>query len=805
MAAEKLDLVGPDVDQQEKTLPPSEEEDTPLVSDEPSAPLDFSELTPLQFGISVQSFSPKLSSNCKDKSLLAQIKARRRSNIGARGSPETNSLIRFMAQQRMKTPPASRTPELVRSSPFLPRVASTLRQKMASFQMLMDVAESDACDLAAAAAQDGDTGGCIRTRDYLSDGSSHDAGKENNPPATPTPSKRRRLGPLEGCGEEIREAGAPILHSSLKEQEVTEARATQDVTEGPLPSSGAVEETPAALIPQTLDANFDFTPYSPSRKHQDGVFEVQSPSRPPPVAPAAATPPQPSSPFHIPPFPSLLEMKPTDEDGTMEARRKKVRFGAPLSPEVFDKNLPPDTPLRKGSTPARPATPGGSLQLRSALKTPQRSASRTPQSQPSLGSPDFGASPTFSIPCSHRQGSEIVFPSAEESSSPSTSDPECVWDALPVNLNSAFQEESLSQTETETSEKPEAAVEDSPSAKSNKRTKDSLTCRVSVQTGPDQEPAAAASSRPGGRKRKQPEEESQPVKRSTRSAAKSASTKMKTTSGRARQWSKDVDRSLYGSRAYASKNPDLSPIKELARRSQSQAAAQTATNHDALQNPEADPSSAAGKSRTPLGLKARGRAQRKRKVTIPEESPLSEEKENCEDQTAADVDAAPGTQPEPDAPRRGDAEEPSAVTSEPTPCSSWEGDPDSALAADSEPVLRKRGRRSSRIVPVLQEQQNLTGEAAERQQGSLQSSQEEQSPSSKALAPWQDDFNFEDVFKPVATRGQRSVRRSLRLSSADPEHGAGLAWIPRNSPDERRKTRGRRLSAALPEETQDAP
>lgn len=54
----------------------------------------------------------------------------------------------------------------VKSSPFLPRVASTLRQKMASFQSLMDVEESEVCDLMAS--QDNSTGGCIKTRDYLS-------------------------------------------------------------------------------------------------------------------------------------------------------------------------------------------------------------------------------------------------------------------------------------------------------------------------------------------------------------------------------------------------------------------------------------------------------------------------------------------------------------------------------------------------------------------------------------------------------------------------------------------------------------
>uniref|UniRef100_A0A672IMN9 PP1-binding domain-containing protein n=1 Tax=Salarias fasciatus TaxID=181472 RepID=A0A672IMN9_SALFA len=526
----------------------------------------------------------------QDKSLLAQIKARRRSNIGARGSPETNSLIRFMAQQRMKTPPASRTPELVRSSPFLPRVASTLRQKMASFQMLMDVAESDACDLAAAAAQDGDTGGCIRTRDYLS-------------------------------GE-------------------------------------------AASLPFAVFA---------------------------------------------------------DEDGTMEARRKKVRFGAPLSPEVFDKNLPPDTPLRKGSTPARPATPGGSLQLRSALKTPQRSASRTPQSQPSLGSPDFGASPTFSIPCSHRQGSEVrsterddrFFFLKKKNDVGVITCSSLMHCLIPLDLNLMASKDFCLMC---ASERGSEAV-----------------CAAYPQ-------ASSLFSQ-------QPEEESQPVKRSTRSAAKSASTKMKTTSGRARQWSKDVDRSLYGSRAYASKNPDLSPIKELARRSQSQAAAQTARRKKT--------------ARTKLRRTWTQRRERSQNPTrLAGETPKSRA--------------------------------PSPLNRHPAP-------------AGRETQTLPSLQTASRIVPVLQEQQNLTGEAAERQQGSLQSSQEEQSPSSKALAPWQDDFNFEDVFKPVATRGQRSVRRSLRLSSADPEHGAGLAWIPRNSPDERRKTRGRRLSAALPEETQDAP
>ena len=36
-----------------------------------------------------------------------------------------------------------------------------------------------------------------------------------------------------------------------------------------------------------------------------------------------------------------------------EGKRKRVSFGSQLSPELFDKRLPPDSPLRKGATPSR--------------------------------------------------------------------------------------------------------------------------------------------------------------------------------------------------------------------------------------------------------------------------------------------------------------------------------------------------------------------------------------------------------------------------------------------------------------------
>ncbi|KAJ8415414.1 hypothetical protein AAFF_G00423940 [Aldrovandia affinis] len=98
---------------------------TPPLTPQNKLPLDFSQVTPYQLGISTQSFIP--SSQGKDKSRLYQLKVKRRSTVGARGSPETNSLIRFIAQQRQKTPTS--TPQPLRGSHFFPREASTLKQK----------------------------------------------------------------------------------------------------------------------------------------------------------------------------------------------------------------------------------------------------------------------------------------------------------------------------------------------------------------------------------------------------------------------------------------------------------------------------------------------------------------------------------------------------------------------------------------------------------------------------------------------------------------------------------------------------
>ncbi|XP_021037198.1 cell division cycle-associated protein 2 isoform X2 [Mus caroli] len=97
------------------------------------SPLDFTTVTVEQLGITPESFV-KTSSG---KSASSLQKARRRSTVGVRGSPETNCLIRFIAQQRsLKNAvlsPLAREPHF-EGSPRLYRNASVLRERMSAFR-----------------------------------------------------------------------------------------------------------------------------------------------------------------------------------------------------------------------------------------------------------------------------------------------------------------------------------------------------------------------------------------------------------------------------------------------------------------------------------------------------------------------------------------------------------------------------------------------------------------------------------------------------------------------------------------------
>ncbi|XP_029685890.1 cell division cycle-associated protein 2 isoform X7 [Takifugu rubripes] len=742
----------------------SSENSSPLVNC--STPvLNFPELTTSQFGICAQSFTP--STTPKDKSGAAKLKARRKSSVGARGSPETNSLIRFMAQQKIQSASPSQSPELVRFCSNQLRVASTLKQKMASFQNLMDVEESQVCNLMPR--QDSSAGGCMRTEDDLSDRDGHNLEREKeNYPSSVSPMFTWSAEDQEGCGFE------------------------------------------------------DFVDLSPGTS-------------------AAALEYQPTSSNNIPPLSAELDVKPP------AVKKKSVHFGSPLSPEVFDKTMPPSTPLRKGATPAQALTPGGSAMLRSALKTPQMSDSDVSHASPDPCSPFMlGASPLLEASGTHMQSAaadgeeegKIVFPSTVEFDF--TALDEEYMDAQTLNLNTAFYEDALSQIQAECEKylntislmeelqpepetQPEATV-GAPPLRRSKRKKQPAT---------EYDFASESNSR-----KKEKSEEVEPVTRTLRSAAKMACGKIKA-SVATRKWNKEVDRSLYSSRAYASKNPTLSPIKE--RRSfirqppVTESKSGGCTDDDTNLNLKIEPAVpgkrsedsvgdrcapeiAMGTDENQPGLEERSSVDVQLNVVTAGET----EAEQGQEQTAATPEASwelPLAHTEPE-PRVVDPtlDQTSVETCSSVSDATLEGTvalhaassprPPSAESSDNERQRKvKRGRRSSGN--ALQPHTGckaVEGDQLDQQHIQLSSSEspDKGTAASVDLAPWQSDFNLEDVFRPVATRGQRSVRRSLRNQSGRGQSSAGLAWLPRTSPDSirevRRRTRSRRLSAALPSE-----
>ncbi|XP_062399086.1 cell division cycle-associated protein 2 isoform X4 [Sardina pilchardus] len=512
-----------------------------------TAPLDFPHATPLLFGITTNSFS--VPSKLQDKSRVSQLKARRRSSIGVRGSPETNALIRYIAKQRMQAP--SPTTEHLRLQSSLPRT-QTLKQKMAAFQIVMEeVDEEGKLELMITPGKSDQKLDCIGAGNTHSDKLDSLLGKENRvtpgylTPATPPPSKRVYRGPLQECEGKIR---------------------------------GATFSAPACTAREKV-RGFDFQ----SIVHQDTTFHQQ---------------------FQHMPFPVLSQqtkasLNRRDEPGVSSVTKKKrVHFGAPLSPEFFDKTLPPSTPLQKGGTPFRQPLSAGS-NLRPLLKTPQRNEASIPQ--PVFNSPDVAdGSPTLSQTRALRGtvSSDVVSRDTEDevprlvleeddevdlmtelnsagifeeaSSDELTSSPAHV-------VNSLFQEEPFLEEQTGA----ELGLVSSPQQREQQPPPSPPPLQHEEQQPPpsppplqheEQQPNPVTSSspaRPRGRKRKPPaaaadaESEPQPGRRRpSRSAALSASGKMKDSAGKRRFGNKEVDHSLYGKRVYASKNPLLSPVFE---------------------------------------------------------------------------------------------------------------------------------------------------------------------------------------------------------------------------------------------------
>ncbi|XP_035592230.1 uncharacterized protein LOC118358468 isoform X2 [Oncorhynchus keta] len=592
---------------------------------------------------------------------------------------------------------------------------------------------------------------------------------------------------------------------------------------------------------------------TPTKEDQECSFELHSPSQPLVLhsGRVRTTLPQ------LFAMPSLLEMNPTDEaDGgnVNSTMKKQVRFGILLPPELFDKNLPSSTPLRKGGTPVRAPTSAGGSQLRSLLKSPLTLA------RPDFSSPSLtGASPPLTMgPCcgeqesTHTQGKIFPslcppFPSMEEDVDSSWMD-NAELETGPLDLTSAFQEE-----DSVCEEMPDAAPVPDPAL--------------------EPEPAATARSR--SRKRKQPEEKSEPVKkRSPRTAAKSACGRMKPKKTPSYVTTAVVTAAALWSSCFCP------PVSEDSPEDTTPAAEPSDGPSVDYQSPVGSTttdSSGTGRaaqiwrrwsgptktSRTKRQSVIRVGRGKGRKVSVPVDNWLSEETEEQVKNFDTEQDSTETTQPEvlvsspakhtapgnregepnthctsdpvdtdqctgtlPDAGRSGDSPA-RADTDTTTPCPP--PDEVSTTVAPSEQKAvshveqspnkggqrgaaqgpgRSRGRRSSIYASsVIEEEQASQPNGPQAVENDNHGSgmelgnvieQASTSYPDSLLPPWaQKEFNIDDVLRPLPCRWHQSVRRSLKNQSSTLE-ASGLAWLPHTSPDSIsavcRKTRRRRSS-----------
>ncbi|XP_078522732.1 cell division cycle-associated protein 2 isoform X2 [Lissotriton helveticus] len=367
-------------------------------------PMNFSTVTVSELGISPEAFTFKSSE--KIKSSLS--KYRRRSTIGLRGSPETNYLIRYIAQQKLEHP--EDPSDMV--SPFRPGRHSSLKEKISAFRdSFLSLEEREQSSA---------------FTEFLDDGLQH---AENASIKSPflkrltVPDLHKDPPSKQNDASITDQSNTCAVNKSVVNDQLLKSIPRQ-VSEGvscsrttpkdlfaasPLWVPNNVKHSTAILTAKTegqanaspafwkrtfsMGTKSTFTKlstpekcdrlYPPSLPLQHGVSPagVQTSSSPflRPVLKKTPTPAkhgkEPSKAHvlfsvaegrssssdsldsSVAKSPKLGKSRTVIQDGSRtpgepkDQKRKKVTFGRALSPEIFDKTLPANTPLRKGTTP----------------------------------------------------------------------------------------------------------------------------------------------------------------------------------------------------------------------------------------------------------------------------------------------------------------------------------------------------------------------------------------------------------------------------------------------------------------------
>ncbi|XP_053574087.1 cell division cycle-associated protein 2 [Bombina bombina] len=323
-------------------------EEPDLFGETPQTPLDFSKVTVNDLGISTDSFT-----NCAGKSPRSLLKHRRRSTIGVRGSPEMNFLIRQIAQQRSKR---KEEPEPM-GNPFSSPRNFLLKDKISSFRDAFQTVEEDEIKVEpfALSKEDGSH-------------SKNDSGKDKR---SEPPEKKKRVCVNLDPVSETNQQCASKLKSTANYRQKFLSKGLENIRE--FESFSATGKVSFITERETQSSNEEIDSANSSKKkvmfedhlgsklsHQTLTSCQSLEKEPPPVThpnpylrPALKkTPKRETVLFGGFSFCSFKAEEPSScGSGTNGAKKKRVTFGKELSPEVFDKTLPPNTPLQRGGTP----------------------------------------------------------------------------------------------------------------------------------------------------------------------------------------------------------------------------------------------------------------------------------------------------------------------------------------------------------------------------------------------------------------------------------------------------------------------
>ncbi|XP_054354497.2 cell division cycle-associated protein 2 isoform X1 [Pongo pygmaeus] len=385
--------------QKHAELPPN-----PCTPDTFKSPLNFSTVTVQQLGITPESFVR----NSAGKSSSYLKKSRRRSAVGARGSPETNHLIRFIARQQniknaRKSPLAQDSP--FQGSPALYRNVNSLRERISAFQSAFhSIKENEkmtGCPEFSEAGRESEMTDLTR-KEGLS------ACQQSGFPAVLS-SKRRRISYQRDSDENLTDAEGKVIGLQIFNIDTDKACAVETsvdlseissklgstqsgfLVEESLPLSELTETSNALTVADCVVGRGPSDAVSPdtftAEVSSDAVPDVRSPTTPacrrdlptPKTFVLRSVLKKPSvkmcleslqehcnhlcdddgtHPSLISNLPNCWKEKEAEDEENFEAlaflnmrKRKRVTFGEDLSPEVFDESLPANTPLRKGGTP----------------------------------------------------------------------------------------------------------------------------------------------------------------------------------------------------------------------------------------------------------------------------------------------------------------------------------------------------------------------------------------------------------------------------------------------------------------------